>query len=122
MAEAVIVSATRTAIGAMGGALSGLPATKLGSVAIRAALERAGVEGTDIGEVILGNVLAAGLGLNAARVAYLDAGLPKEVPGYGVNKACGSGLKAVALAAQSILLGDADVVVAGGMESMSGAP
>jgi len=122
MAEAVIVSATRTAIGSMGGSLSGLPATQLGAVAIKSALARAGVEGRDVGEVILGNVLAAGLGLNAARVAYLEAGIPKEVPGYGVNKACGSGLKAVALAAQGVLLGDYAIAVAGGMESMSNAP
>ena len=122
MAEAVIVSATRTAIGSMGGALAGQPATALGAIAIREALKRAGVEGKDVGEVILGNVLAAGLGLNAARVAYLEAGIPKEVPGYGINKACGSGLKAVANAASGVLLGDYDVAVAGGMESMSNAP
>ncbi len=122
MAEAVIVSATRTAIGSMGGSLSSLPATTLGAVAIREALKRAGVEGKEVGEVILGNVLAAGLGLNAARVAYLEAGIPKEVPGYGVNKACGSGLKAVANAAAGILLGEYDIAVAGGMESMSNAP
>jgi acetyl-CoA C-acetyltransferase len=122
MAEAVIVSATRTAIGSMGGALAGVPATTLGAVAIREALKRAGVEGKEIGEVILGNVLAAGLGLNAARVAYLEAGVPKEVPGYGINKACGSGLKAVANAASGVLLGDYDIAVAGGMESMSNAP
>ena len=122
MAEAVIVSATRTAIGSMGGALAGQPATALGAVAIREALKRAGVEGKEVGEVILGNVLAAGLGLNAARVAYLEAGIPKEVPGYGINKACGSGLKAVANAAAGVLLGEYDVAVAGGMESMSNAP
>ena len=122
MAEAVIVSATRTAIGSMGGSLAGLPATALGAVAIREALKRAGVEGKEVGEVILGNVLAAGLGLNASRVAYLEAGIPKEVPGYGINKACGSGLKAVANAASGVLLGDYDVALAGGMESMSNAP
>jgi acetyl-CoA C-acetyltransferase len=122
MAEAVIVSATRTAIGSMGGSLAGQQATTLGAVAIREALKRAGVEGKEIGEVILGNVLAAGLGLNAARVAYLEAGIPKEVPGYGLNKACGSGLKAVANAASGVLLGEYDVAVAGGMESMSNAP
>jgi acetyl-CoA C-acetyltransferase len=122
MAEAVIVSATRTAIGSMGGAFAGQPATTLGAVAIREAIKRAGIEGKEIGEVILGNVLAAGLGLNAARVAYLEAGIPKEVPGYGINKACGSGLKAVANAAAGVLLGEYDVAVAGGMESMSNAP
>jgi acetyl-CoA C-acetyltransferase len=122
MAEAVIVSATRTAIGSMGGSLASVPATRLGAIAIREAVKRAGVEGKEIGEVILGNVLAAGLGLNAARVAYLEAGIPKEVPGYGINKACGSGLKAVANAASGVLLGEYDVAVAGGMESMSNAP
>ena len=122
MAEAVIVSATRTAIGSMGGSLSGVPATQLGAIAIREALRRAAVEGKEVGEVILGNVLAAGLGLNAARVAYLEAGIPKEVPGYGLNKACGSGLKAVALAASGVLAGEYDIAVAGGMESMSNAP
>jgi len=122
MAEAVIVSATRTAIGSMGGALASVPATTLGAVAIREAVKRAGVEGKEIGEVILGNVLAAGLGLNASRVAYLEAGIPKEVPGYGINKACGSGLKAVANAAAGVLLGEYDVAVAGGFESMSNAP
>jgi acetyl-CoA C-acetyltransferase len=122
MAEAVIVSATRTAIGSMGGTLASQQATTLGAVAIREALKRAGVEGKEVGEVILGNVLAAGLGLNAARVAYLEAGIPKEVPGYGLNKACGSGLKAVANAASGVLLGEYDVAIAGGMESMSNAP
>ncbi len=123
MKKAVIVSAARTAIGTLGGALAQVPAPELGAIAIREALRRAGgLPGDQVDEVILGNVLPAGLGLNAARVAYLKAGLPKEVPGYGINKACGSGLKAVALAAQAIALGDADVVVAGGMESMSGAP
>ncbi|MEW6269402.1 MAG: acetyl-CoA C-acetyltransferase [Thermodesulfobacteriota bacterium] len=122
MSEAVIVSATRTAIGSMGGALASQPATALGAVAIREALKRAGVEGKEVGEVILGNVLSAGLGLNASRVAYLEAGIPKEVPGYGINKACGSGLKAVANAAAGVIAGEYDVAVAGGMESMSNAP
>ncbi len=123
MQKPVIVAATRTAIGTFGGALSQIPAPELGAVAIREALRRAGgLPGDQVDEVILGNVLAAGLGLNAARVAFLKAGLPKEVSGYGINKACGSGLKAVALAAQSIALGDAEIVVAGGMENMSAAP
>ncbi len=122
MADAVIVSATRTPIGSMGGSLASLPATRLGSAAIGEALRRAGVEGSDVGEVVLGHVLSAGLGLNAARVAYLDAGIPKEVPGYGVNMACGSGLKAVANVAAGVQLGAYDVGVAGGMESMSNAP
>jgi acetyl-CoA C-acetyltransferase len=123
MKKAVIVGATRTAIGTLGGALAQVPAPELGAIVVREALRRAGgLPGDQVDEVILGNVLPAGLGLNPARVAYLKAGLPKEVPGFTINKACGSGLKAVALAAQSIALGDADVVVAGGMESMSGAP
>src|SRR5258705_11570797 len=95
MAEAVIVSATRTAIGSMGGALAGVPATTLGAVAIREAVKRAGVEGKEIGEVILGNVLAAGLGLNASRARHPEGGIPKEGPGHGINKASGPGLKGV---------------------------
>jgi acetyl-CoA C-acetyltransferase len=122
MAKPVIVSATRTAIGTLAGALAHQPATKLGAIVVREAISRAKIEPAQIDEVILGNVLAAGLGLNPSRVAELEGGVPKEVPVYGVNKACGSGLKAVALAAQSILLDDADAIVAGGMESMSGAP
>jgi len=123
MQKPVIVAATRTAIGTFGGALSQIPAPELGAVAIREALRRAGnLPGDQVDEVILGNVLSAGLGLNATRVAFLKAGLPKEVSGYGINKACGSGLKAVALAAQSIALGDAEIIVAGGMENMSAAP
>src|SRR6185436_4222565 len=111
-----------TPIGTLGGALAQIPATKLGAIAVREAMKRANLDPALVEEVILGHVLPAGLGLNPARVAALESGVPKEVGSYGVNKACGSGLKAVALAAQSILLGDAQVVVAGGMESMSGAP
>jgi acetyl-CoA C-acetyltransferase len=123
MQKPVIVAAARTAIGTFGGTLAQTPAPELGAIAVREALRRAGnLPGDQVDEVILGNVLAAGLGLNAARVAYLKAGVPKEVPGYGINKACGSGLKAVALAAQSVALGDAEIVVAGGMENMSAAP
>lgn len=122
MSTAVIVSAVRTAIGSFGGALAQQSAPKLGAVVIREALRRAGVEPAAVEEVILGNVLPAGAGLNIARQAALQAGLPQEVPAYTVNKACGSGLKTVALAAQSIMLGDAEIVVAGGTESMSGAP
>src|SRR5262245_21885334 len=122
MPTPVIVSAARTAIGTLGGGLAQLPATKLGAIAMREAMRRAGVDPASIDEAILGHVLPAGLGLNPARVAALESGLPKEVPSYGVNKACGSGLKAVVLAAQAVQLGDADIVVAGGMESMSGAP
>jgi acetyl-CoA C-acetyltransferase len=122
MPTPVIVSATRTAVGTLGGALAQIPATTLGGLVVREAVRRAKLEPTQVDEVILGHVLPAGLGLNPARVAAIDAGIPKEVPSFGVNKACGSGLKAVVLAAQSILLGEADIVVAGGMESMSGAP
>ena len=122
MATPVIVSATRTAVGTLGGALAQLPATKLGAIAVRDAVSRAKLDPTQVEEVILGHVLPAGLGLNPSRVSALEAGLPKEVSTYGVNKACGSGLKAVALAAQAIQLDQADVIVAGGMESMSGAP
>ena len=122
MATPVIVSAARTAIGTFGGALAQLPATKLGAIALREAMRRAKVEPGQVDEAILGHVLAAGLGLNPSRVAALESGLPKEVPSFGVNKACGSGLKAVILAAQAIQLGDAEIIAAGGMESMSGAP
>src|SRR5436190_8466496 len=122
MARPVIVSATRTAIGTLGGALAQLPATKLGAIAVREAMRRANLDPAQVEEVILGHVLPAGLGLNPGRVAALEAGVPKEVGSFTVNKACGSGLKAVVLAAQAILLGDADAIVAGGMESMSGAP
>src|SRR5437773_11974939 len=122
MPTPVMVSATRTAIGTLGGALAQTPATKLGGVAVREAMRRARLEPAQVDEVILGHVLPAGLGLNPGRVAAFDGGVPKEVPSFTVNKACGSGLKAVVLAAQAIQLGDAEVIVAGGMESMSGAP
>ncbi len=122
MARPVIVSGTRTAVGVLGGALAPLPATQLGAIVIREAVRRANLQPEQIDEVILGHVLPAGLGLNPGRVTALAAGLPKEVPSYTVNKACGSGLKAVVLAAQAILLDEAEIIVAGGMESMSGAP
>jgi acetyl-CoA C-acetyltransferase len=122
MPTPVIVSATRTAIGTLGGALAQLPATQLGAIAVREAMKRAKLDPAQVDELILGHVLPAGLGLNPSRVSALEAGLPKEVPSFGVNKACGSGLKAVVLAAQAIQLGEAEVMVAGGMESMSGAP
>jgi acetyl-CoA C-acetyltransferase len=123
MQKPVIVAAVRTAIGTFAGTLAQTPAPELGAIVIRDVLKRAGnLAGDQVDEVILGNVLAAGLGLNPARVAYLKAGVPKEVPGYTLNKACGSGLKAVVLAAQSVALGDAEIVVAGGMENMSAAP
>jgi acetyl-CoA C-acetyltransferase len=120
--EAVIVSAVRTAIGSFQGSLSGIPATQLGSMVIREALQRARVSAEAVDEVIMGNVLQAGLGQNPARQAWLSAGFANTVPAVTVNKVCGSGLKAVMLAAQAVRLGDADIVVAGGMESMSRAP
>jgi acetyl-CoA C-acetyltransferase len=121
-AEVVIASAVRTAIGNFMGALSSLSATDLGAVVIDAAIERAGLDKANVEEVIMGNVLQAGLGQNPARQAAVKAGLAETVPSMTINKVCGSGLKAVMLAAQAIRAGDADVVVAGGMESMSNAP
>ncbi|MDQ0244330.1 acetyl-CoA C-acetyltransferase [Bacillus fengqiuensis] len=120
--EVVIVSAVRTAIGSFGGSLQNVPATTLGGVVIKQALEKAGVQVNDVDEVIMGNVLQAGLGQNPARQAALAAGLPQEVSALTINKVCGSGLKAVHLATQAILAGDADIIVAGGMENMSQAP
>ena len=122
MREVVIVGAVRTAIGKFGGALAGVPAPELGSVVIGAALRRAGVTPCDVNEVIMGQVLQAGCGLNAARQAALKAGLPVAVPAYTVNKVCASGMKAVALGALAVAAGESDVVVAGGMENMSAAP
>jgi acetyl-CoA C-acetyltransferase len=122
MPKAVIVSAVRTAIGTLGGGLSQVSAPTLGAVVVRECVARAGLTPDQVDEVVLGHVLPAGHGLNPGRVAALEAGVPKEIPSYTVNKACGSGLKAVALAAQAIRLGDAETIVAGGMESMSGAP
>ena len=120
--EAVIVSATRTPLGAFNGTLSVFGATKLGGLAIAEAVKRAGIEGTEVDEVIMGQVLPCGCGQNPARQAALQAGLPYETQCFTINKVCGSGLKAVMLAAQAIQLGDADIVIAGGMESMSNAP
>ncbi|MGU3473713.1 acetyl-CoA C-acetyltransferase [Paenibacillus sp. D51F] len=120
--EAVIVSAVRTAIGSFQGSLSGMPAPELGSIVIREALGRAGIDPHHVDEVIMGNVLQAGLGQNPARQAWLKAGFTSATPAVTVNKVCGSGLKAVVMAAQSVMLGDADIVVAGGMENMSLAP
>ncbi len=122
MHEAVILAARRTAIGKFGGTLAGTPASALGSTVIRALLEETGLDGKDIDEVIMGQVLAAGVGMNAARQASLGAGLPIEVPALTLNKVCGSGLKAVHLAAQSIRCGDNDLVIAGGQENMNLAP
>ncbi|MEW5914358.1 MAG: acetyl-CoA C-acyltransferase [Thermodesulfobacteriota bacterium] len=122
MHEAVIVSACRTPVGSFLGSLSSLSATELGAVAISEALARAGLSKEQVDECIMGNVLPHGLGQNPARQAALKAGLPYNVGCITVNKVCGSGLKAVMLAAQAVACGDASVVVAGGMESMSGAP
>ncbi|MDP3803420.1 acetyl-CoA C-acetyltransferase [Brevundimonas sp.] len=120
--EVVIVSAARTPVGSFLGGLSSLPASKLGEIAIRAALERAGVGPQEVDEVILGHVLQAAAGQGPARQAAMGAGIPKEVPAWSLNQICGSGLRAVAVAAQQIALGDARIVVAGGQESMSQAP
>ena len=120
--EVVIAAAARTPIGSFGGSLSAVRAPELGSAAIRAALERARVTPEDVDQAIMGNVLSAGLGQAPARQAALGAGLPTPVECLTINKMCGSGLHAVILAAQAVALGDADVVVAGGMESMSNAP
>jgi len=122
MREVVIVSATRTAVGGFQGALSGIPATDLGGYAILEAMKRAGISSEDVDEVIMGNVLPCGLGQNPARQALLQAGLSYDVEAITVNKVCGSGLKAVMMAAQAIMAKDADVVVAGGMENMNLAP
>ncbi|AIF52857.1 acetyl-CoA C-acetyltransferase [Pelosinus sp. UFO1] len=122
MKEVVIVSAVRTAVGSFNGSLSPFSAVELGSMVIKEAIARAGVEKENIDEVIFGNVLQAGLGQNPARQAAVKAGVPQEVPSYTVNKVCGSGLKTVNLAAQAIMAGDAEIVVAGGMESMTNAP
>lgn len=122
MKEVVIVSAVRTAIGSFNGALASMSAVDLGSIAIKAAIEKAGISPAMIDEVIFGNVLQAGLGQNPARQAAIKAGIPVEVPSYTINKVCGSGLKTVNMAAQAIMAGDADIIVTGGMESMSNAP
>jgi acetyl-CoA C-acetyltransferase len=122
MKRAVIVSAARTPVGSFSGLLSSIPATRLGSIAISGALKAVQLNGEEVDEVIMGNVLSAGLGQAPARQASLGAGLPKSVGCTTVNKVCGSGLKAVMLANQAIVAGDADVVVAGGMESMSNTP
>ncbi|MEO6932478.1 MAG: acetyl-CoA C-acyltransferase, partial [Chitinophagaceae bacterium] len=120
--EVYIISAVRTAMGAFGGALKDLSATRLGAIAIRAAVDRAGIKGEEVQEVLMGCVLQANLGQAPARQAAKLAELPDHIPCTTINKVCASGMKAVILAAQSILLGDADVVVAGGMENMSSVP
>src|SRR5256712_10996836 len=120
--EAVIISAVRTPVGKFLGALKSFKATDLGAIVVREAVKRAGVKPEDVDEVIMGCVIQAGLGQNPARQAALHGGLPDKVSAVTVNKVCGSGLKAVMMAAQGIQLGDTDIVVAGGMESMSNGP
>lgn len=122
MNDVVIVSAARTPIGAFNGSLASLTAPQLGAIAIREALKRAGIKPEDVSEVIMGNVLTAGVGQAPARQAALFAGIPQSVPCMTINKVCGSGLKSVMLAAQAIAVGDAEIVVAGGQESMSNTP
>jgi acetyl-CoA C-acetyltransferase len=122
MSDVIIASAARTPIGAFAGGLSSVPAHYLGEVAIRAALERAGVAASEVSEVVMGQILTAGAGQNPARQAAIGAGVPVERTAYSINQLCGSGLRAVALGAQAIRLGDAQIVVAGGQESMSQAP
>lgn len=122
MTQVVIVSATRTPVGAFNGGLSSLPAHKLGEIVIRKLLETTGIAGNDVSEVILGQILAAAAGQNPARQASVNAGVPIEVPAWGMNQLCGSGLRAVALGAAAIANGDSRIVIAGGQESMSQAP
>src|SRR5438093_3986021 len=120
--EAVIISAVRTPVGKFLGALKSFKATELGAIVVREAVKRAGVKPEDVDEVIMGCVIQAGLGQNPARQAALHGGLPNTVAAVTVNKVCGSGLKAIMMAAQGVQLGDTEIVVAGGMESMSNAP
>ncbi len=122
MEDIVIVSAARTAVGKFGGSLAGIPATELGAVVIKEVLQRAKLSNDQVGEVIMGQVLAAGVGQNPARQALIKSGIVKETPALTINAVCGSGLKAVMLAAQAIAYGDSEIVVAGGQESMSLAP
>src|SRR5574341_843063 len=120
--DAVILSGARTPIGKFNGTLSSIEAPRLGAIALKAAVERAGIESSHIDEVLMGQVIAAGSGQSPGRRAAIYAGLPDEVGASSVNKACGSGMKAIMLAAQSIRAGDTQLIAAGGMESMSGAP
>jgi acetyl-CoA C-acetyltransferase len=122
MRDVVIVSAVRTPVGSFSGALAQLPAADLGAIVIKEAMNRAGISPDQVDEVIFGNVLQGGLGQNPARQAAMKAGIPQEVPSWTLNKVCGSGIKSVVCAAQAIIAGDADTIVAGGMESMSLAP
>ncbi|RLG69745.1 MAG: acetyl-CoA C-acyltransferase, partial [Methanobacteriota archaeon] len=122
METAVITAATRTPIGKFCGAFTNIPAPRLGAIVIREAVKRSGIAASDVDEVIMGNVIQAGLGQNPGRQAAIYAGIPVETPAYTVNKVCGSGLKAVMLAAQAVRCGDAEIVVAGGMENMTRGP
>lgn len=122
MKEVVIASAVRTPIGTFGGSFKNVSAVDLGTVAVKEAINRAGIKASDVDELIFGNVLQAGLGQNVARQVSIAAGIPVEVPSFTVNKVCGSGLKSVTLAAQAIMAGESDVIVAGGTENMSQAP
>src|SRR5437763_14042796 len=120
--DVVIISGCRTPVGKFQGSLSDLSATQLGAIVVREAVKRAGVDPAQVDECIMGNVVSAGLGQNPARQAAIYGGLPPEVGAMTVNKVCGSGLKAVGLAAQAVKTGDSSIVVAGGMESMTNAP
>ena len=120
--DVVIVAAGRTAVGNFGGSLSSIPASALGAKVIAGLLEKTGIDGATVGEVIMGQVLTAGCGQNPARQAVIEAGMPESVPAMTINKVCGSGLKAVQLAYQAVACGDADIVIAGGQENMSASP
>ncbi|HEV2650978.1 MAG TPA: beta-ketoacyl synthase N-terminal-like domain-containing protein, partial [Rhizomicrobium sp.] len=120
--DVVILSAARTPMGGFQGELSGMAATDLGAVAIKAAVERAGIAPGDVGETLMGNVLAAGLGQAPARQASIHAGIPNTTPATTISKVCGSGMKAVMVGSDQLALGRADIVVAGGMESMTNSP
>ncbi|KAF0202641.1 MAG: acetyl-CoA [Bacteroidetes bacterium] len=122
MREVVIVSAARTPIGSFGGSLAGISAVELGTIAAKEAIKRAGIDPSEIDDVIVGNILSAGLGQNVARQISIYSGIPETVTAMTINKLCGSGLRAVSMAAQFIMLGDADVILAGGTESMTNAP
>ena len=122
MEDIVIVSAGRSAVGKFGGSLAKMPATELGAAVIKAVLERSGLSAEQVGEVIMGQVLAAGVGQNPARQAVIKAGFPHGIPGLTINAVCGSGLKSVMLAAQAVATGDSEIVIAGGQENMSASP
>ena len=122
MTEIAIIGAARTAIGKFGGSLASVPASQLGKTAIVAAIQRAGIDAAEVNDVIMGQILTAGIGQNGARQAAMAAGIPQETPAMTINHVCGSGLRAAHLAAQAIIAGDADIVVAGGQENMSASP